>query len=131
MKAQIIAMIDRYRHAVHTQEADDFYPLWNPQAQCTLISPGDYYTGVDSIYSDFLIGGIRKAYSRIDLITENVDVRIVNDGCAIAIFAYSTDCDRRDTGEKFGIAGLETQVYNKVDGEWKLTHVHYSGVKKP
>lgn len=118
-------MVKRYRHAIHTQAAEDFLPLWNPGVACTLISPGGCFTGVNSIYQDFLLGGIRKAYPRIDLLPEDINVRITGDS-AIVLFAYSTDCIRRETGEPFSIAGLETQVYNHVNGEWKLTHVHHS-----
>ena len=123
--AQLLTMVERYRHAIHTQAAEDFLPLWNPCAVCTLISPSGCFTGVNSIYQDFLLGGIRKAYTRIDLLTKDINVRFTGDS-AIVLFSYSTDCIRRETGEPFSIAGLETQVYNQVNGEWKLTHVHYS-----
>lgn len=129
MEQAILTMIERYRHAISTQEAEDFLPLWDRSADCTLISPSHSYTGIDAIYNDFLLGAIRHAYSRIDLVTENIDVRILGD-CAVVIFAYATDCIRRDTGEPFGISGLETQVYRLVEGDWKLVHVHYSLNKK-
>lgn len=118
-------LVDRYCHAIHTQKAEDFLPLWNQDALCTLITPSQLYEGLDSIYQDFLLECIRKSYSRIDLLTEDVDIRIVGD-TAIVIFAYSTDCDLRENGAPFGIAGLETQVYCKTAAGWKLTHIHYS-----
>ena len=126
MEQKIYKMVERYSNAIHTQKAEDFLPLWNENTLCTLISPSGYYVGIESIYQDFLLEQIRKAYSRIDLIADNVDIRIINDTSAVVIFSYYTDCNRRDTGEPFGIAGLETQVYHKVGDNWKLTHVHYS-----
>lgn len=129
-KEIIVSKVMDYCRSVHTQDEKDVYALWNTGAECSLISPGGMYIGLDSIYKDFLLDGIRAAYSRIDLIADDVQVRFVSEECAIVIFAYHTDCDRRDTGEWFGIAGLETQVYNKVGEDWKLTHVHYSGSKK-
>lgn len=125
MNQEILAMVEGYRQAISTQREEDFLPLWNEQAQCTLISPSGYYVGLQSISRDFLQDRIGKAYSRIELITKNIDVRIVGD-CAIVVFSYSTDCTLRSSGEAFGIAGLETQVYNRIGESWKLTHVHYS-----
>ena len=81
-------------------------------------------------YRDFLIGKIQAAYRQITLISQRVDVRIVSEEQAVVVFSYSTDCIRRDSGEPFGIAGLETQVYCKEKGRWKLTHVHYSVQKE-
>lgn len=51
---------------------------------------------------------------------------MLTDDTAIVLFSYYTDCIRRETGELYGIEGLETQVYKKQDGDWKLAHVHYS-----
>ena len=130
IKEKIVSKVKEYCHTVHTQDRQEVMALWNESAQCSLISPGGKYIGIESIYNDFLLDGIRAAYSRIDLIADEIEVHVVSDECAVVIFAYHTDCDRRETGEWFGIAGLETQVYNKVGDEWKLTHVHYSGTKK-
>ena len=125
----IIEKVQDYCHSVHTQDREEVFKLWNNKAQCSLISPGGRYDCFEDIYQNFLIEGIRAAYSRIDLIADSIDVNMVSDTCAVVIFAYHTDCDLRETGEFFGISGLETQVYLKVDSEWKLTHVHYSGKK--
>lgn len=129
MKQALLDMVERYRLAIGTQQTEDFLPLWSKQVPCTLVSPSGCYTGVESIYQDFLLGRIRKAYSRIELITHSVDVRMAGD-CAIVLFAYSTDCTLRGSDEPFGIAGLETQVYTREADGWKLTHVHYSADKQ-
>ena len=118
-------MVEQYKTAVHTQAWEDFAPLWAEGAENVLISPGGYFVGTQMIYKEFLINRIRKAYSRIDLISHDIDVRITGD-TAIVVFSYSTDCDLRESGDRFGIAGLETQVYVRQNGLWKLTHVHYS-----
>ena len=39
---------------------------------------------------------------------------------------YAFAITLRETGEDYGIEGLETQVLRKISGEWKLQHVHYS-----
>lgn len=126
MEKQIHDMVERYRRAIQTQEADDFLPLWDPAARCTLISPSGFYVGLDAIYQEFLLGGIRRAYSRIELQVKSVQVRLLGQDGALVLFAYATDCERRETGEPFGISGLETQIYHRLGDDWRLVHVHYS-----
>ena len=123
---QIIETVNRYIKAIHTQDKEDFYDIWVNSDDVTLISITRQYTGIDAIYQDFLINGIQAHYSSIDLINEGMEIRTIDDDTAIVIFRYHTECIRRDTGEPHGIAGLETQVMKKVNGQWKLVHVHYS-----
>ena len=127
---EILGVIEQYKTAIHTQEKEDFFPIWAEGCQTSLISLATCYSGTESIYQDFLIGGIQKAYTSIELITEDVQVRMISQDCAMAIFSYRTECIRRETGEPYGIAGLETQIFKKESGVWKLCHVHYA-VAKP
>lgn len=45
---------------------------------------------------------------------------------AVAVFQYHTECTRRNTGEAYGIEGPETQIWKRMEGQWKLCHDHYS-----
>ena len=126
---QVHAGILQYCRAVHTQNEEDFLPIMAQGIETVLISPGGYFQGNDRILKDFLQGGIRRMYTRIDLIADEIDLRQVAEDTIIAVFAYHTECIRREDGEPHGIAGLETQVWLRQTGEWKLAHVHYS-VKK-
>ncbi len=123
---EILQVLERYKKAIHTQNAEDFYPIWAKSCETSLISGPACYEGTNSIYQNFLIGAIRAAYTHIDLISKETKVRLLSGGCAVVIFSYRTACIRRDTGAPFGIAGLETQVYVKEPDGWKLAHVQYA-----
>lgn len=125
-KQEITAMVEQYAKAIETQDKEDFYSLWANSPDCVLISITSQYVGVESISRDFLIGGIQAAYSQIRLITEGVEVHEINDDLATVVFRYHTECIRRESGEPYGINGLETQVYIREGEDWKLLHVHYS-----
>lgn len=125
-KQEITAMAERYIKAIETQDKEDFCGLWADSPDCVLISITSQYVGVENIYRDFLIGGIQKAYSQIKLIAETIDVHEIRDSLATVVFRYHTECVRRETGEPFGIQGLETQVYIREGENWQLLHVHYS-----
>ena len=121
-------LVKKYCELIHSQNEKDFKELWCKNKECMLISVGRVFKGIDSIYKDFLIDLIQTLYTRIDLIPEDIDVNINSDDLAIIIFKYHTDCILRKNGEKFGIKGVETQIFIKEDNLWKLKHIHYSKV---
>ena len=123
---QIQALVASYQQAIHTQNEKEFKDLWSKEHQNILISITHQFTGIEDIYQNFLIGGIQTNYTHIDLIAENIDVSFIHEDLAIVVFQYHTECIRRETNEEYGIQGLETQVVVKENGEWKLTHIHYS-----
>lgn len=123
---QIRQLVDRYIQAIHTQDKDEFLSLWTGSDADTMISVTRVFSGDQAIYQDFLIDLIQQRYSNIDLYSDSLTCHLIDDQTAIVIFAYHTQCTLRDTGEDYGIEGLETQVLRKIGGEWKLQHVHYS-----
>ena len=125
---QIKQLVKDYQDAIHTQDRQAFRQLWTCEDHNTLISIANKFEGFKSIYEDFLIGSIQKAYKKIDLITDDINIHFINEELAIVIFQYHTECIKRDTLEEYGIEGLETQVVQKVNNEWKLVHIHYSKV---
>jgi len=126
-KEAINELVNKYCKAVNTQEKNDVYSIFSKVQKCNLISVGTIFEGVDSIYQKFLVDLIRKFYTKIDLIKdEELKINFINENTAIVIFKYHTDCILRENGEKFGIKGVETQVVVKEEGEWKITHIHYS-----
>ncbi len=116
-----------YCEAICTQDSKLFESLWTKQASCTLVSVGVVFKGYESIYKDFLINAIQKTYETIKLIPEDIAITYQDETHAIVMFRYHTECALRSDGSPFGISGLETQVW-KMEGDWKLVHVHYSKV---
>lgn len=127
-KQLIEQLVHQYQECVHTQDREDFDQVFSTSAECSLISIGTLYSGREAIYNDFLVGGIRSHYEVIDLIAEDIAIRLLDETHAIIIFQYHTECIRRESKEYYSIQGLETQVAIKEDGQWKLVHVHYSKV---
>ena len=129
MENEVKAVVEAYIHMIHTQDKEEFLNVWSLKDTNTLISIGREFRGPDTIYNDFVIGGIQKAYSVIDLINDGLDIRFLSDDTAVAVFRYHTECIRRESGEPFSISGLETQIIRRNEqGNWKLEHVHYSKV---
>lgn len=123
---QIKQLVNRYIQAIHTQDKDEFLSLWTGSDADTMISITHVFSGAPAIYQDFLIDLIQQRYSNIDLYSDSLTCHLIDDQTAIVIFAYHTQCTLRETGQDYGIQGLETQVLRRIGGAWKLQHVHYS-----
>ena len=119
-------VVDSYCAAIHSQNETDFKSIFSKTKKCTLISVARIFEGIDSIYGDFVYG-LSKPYETITLIKdEDLQINFVDDEHAIVIFKYHTECILRKNGEPFGIKGVETQIMEKEDGNWKIVHIHYS-----
>ena len=127
---KILSLVSRYCECVHTQNEADFRALWTDTDANILISGQKKFNGLNSIYQDFLIDLIQQTYQSIDLIAETTEVHLLDETHATVVFQYHTECIRRDNGEPFGIQGLETQLALKQNGEWKLSHIHYSAAPR-
>ena len=124
---EINDVINKYCLAIGTQDEKDFKSLFCGNKKCHLISVGQVFESIESIYKDFVIGLIQKAYTKIALIKDDeLKINFIDEKNAVVIFKYHTDCLMRESGEKFGISGVETQVLIKEEGNWKIVHIHYS-----
>ena len=123
---QIQQIVQSYITAIHTQDKDSFLSLWTGNKADTLISLTSVFHGDEAIYQDFLIDKIQACYSYIELFADHIDIHQIDEENAIVIFSYHTVCRLRETGEDYGIEGIETQVFRKVSGQWKLLHIYYS-----
>ena len=121
----IASVVRAYARCIHEQEEGPFRELWCQNSTCTLISITTAYVGIDAIWHDF-IGKLAQIYSTITLVEEKLSIVCLTDDVAVVTFGYHTECERRETGEPYGIAGIETQVLVREDGTWRIAHVHYS-----
>lgn len=124
-EARIRELVGAYCAAVHAQDEAEFEQLWSAQGNNTLVSITKAYVGTAAIVHDFL-DVLRSAYSSIELVADELSLRALGENVALATFRYHTVCTRREDGSPYGIAGIETQVFVKERGQWKLAHIHYS-----
>lgn len=125
---QIETLIDRYKDAVDTQDSNAFRALWSTKTPTMMVSVGQAFSGVDAICEDFLIGRVKQRNESIRIVPEDLQVRQIRDDLAVVLFSYHADCILRETHEPFVMRGMETQLMELEDGEWKLVHVHYSKI---
>lgn len=123
---QILDLVTKYCETIATQDVNEFASLWADQKENMLISVTKLYVGTKAICDEFLIGVIHQTYETIELIADDIQIRMIAKDVAIVVFKYHTECIRRETKEPYGIRGQETQVVVKENGQWKFVQIHYS-----
>ena len=125
-KQELQDLVKRYIASVETADRALFDTVWAKEGTCRIISGTNVFAGRDLIYDDFVVGAIGAAYTSIRLVPHDIQAFPERDDLAIILFSYHTECTLRESGEPFGISGMETQVAVKEDEGWRLLHVHYS-----
>ncbi len=99
--------------------------LWAPTAEISFINPGgtEYgWNGVKNIYKMF-----KDNFSTRKLSFFDVKFAYYNDVSWLT-FYWIFDATLRINNSSVQTRGRETQIWKKVNREWRLVHVHYSGM---
>ena len=125
-RKQLLDLVAKYQKLVTQPSRELFDEVFSYAHPCNLIAITNRFESRERIYNDFLMGALKKAYSRIELIADEISVNVISEELAIVIFWYHTECDLRESGEPFGFSGIETQVMINEKGQWRIIHIHYS-----
>jgi ketosteroid isomerase-like protein len=118
-------LIARYTKAVDTVDLNLLSQIWSHSPEVSFIYPlGEEY-GFDAIERhvfEHVMGGM---FSKRDLEADNVKVH-TDGNTAWSEFHWVFHATLRKDGSAVVTRGVETQIYRKEAGEWRLIHVHYS-----
>jgi uncharacterized protein (TIGR02246 family) len=118
-------LIDRYAKAVDTVDLNLFSQIWSHSPEVSFIYPlGDEH-GFDAIEQHVFKKVMGGMFSARDLETQGVTIH-VNDNAAWSEFHWVFHATMRNDGSAVTTHGVETQIYRKQAGKWRLIHVHYS-----
>ena len=125
IQTQAEAVVARYCKAIHAGDEAAFLALWTGDETDAMLSQSQRYQGPEGLAA--FLAKLHELYVTITLVNDGMDAHLLTDDVAIVVFRYHTECVRAETGEPYGIAGLETQVLKLVDGAWKIAHIQYHG----
>lgn len=120
--AEIESLLDSYRQAVVSMDAEQFVMLWDDPERISLVNPIGRVSSIAELKAFFT--QMRAAYSKLDFERSHTDVRVDGES-ARSVFDYSINGVAPD-GARVQFAGWETQVYRRTANGWRITHVHYS-----
>ncbi|MFI3259427.1 MAG: nuclear transport factor 2 family protein [Rikenellaceae bacterium] len=97
--------------------------LWAKSDDISIITPRTHFVGFDAIMDDFLTKAFSSMQSR-KLHSLNEVINIYGDGANVQLYWIFDTVDAKGVAHQS--RGRESLIFSKIDGEWRLVHVHYS-----
>lgn len=119
-------LVDNYIKTINDGDLELVSQIWSHADYATFIGPQGRFVGWEAI-RDGIVAGFKNGFTKRDLKKDNLIINI-NGNSAWAEFTWtfnSTSTSGR-TGQS---RGRESQIFEKVNGEWRLVHIHYSGMR--
>jgi ketosteroid isomerase-like protein len=123
--AAIHDLLGEYVQAVDTVDLKLLAQIWSHSPEVSFIYPLGEEHGYEAIEQHVfqkLMGGM---FSARDLKTHDVAIYL-NGAAAWSEFHWDFHATLRRDGSAVTTHGVETQIYRKEEGDWRLVHVHYS-----
>jgi ketosteroid isomerase-like protein len=126
----IHSLINQYTKAVHTVDLQLLSQIWSHSPEVSFIYPLGEEHGFDAIEQHFFQNVMGGMFSARDLQPNRVEIHVSGDA-AWSEFHWVFHGTMRKDGSAVTTYGVETQVYRKESGSWRLVHVHYTIDSQP
>lgn len=123
----IEALIGRYAQMVDRADLKMADELFSTAPEVTFIYPLGEDRGRSQIESDLIQNLMGTTFSERQLTPKDISVHVYGD-TAWSEFQWDFIAKVRKDGSPLHSQGVETQIYCRTDGRWRIVHVHYSGV---
>src|ERR1700754_105677 len=123
-------LIDQYAKAVDTVDLNLLSQIWSHSPEVSFIYPLGEEHGFDAIEQHVFQEVMGGMFTARDLKPESVAIH-VNGNAAWSEFHWVFHATMRKDGSAVTTHGVETQIYRKEAGTWRLVLVHYSEGRRP
>jgi ketosteroid isomerase-like protein len=123
--AAVHHLIEQYAKAVDTVDLNLISQIWSHATEVSFIYPLGEEHGFDAIEQQVFHRVMGGMFSTRDLETHGVEIHVNGDE-AWSEFHWIFHATMRKDGSAVITHGVETQVYRRESGKWRLVHVHYS-----
>jgi ketosteroid isomerase-like protein len=120
-------IIAKYAKSVDDADTTLASEIWWDSPEVSFIHPLGHEHGFDQIKQNVyerLMGG---TFSERKLTPRDITIHVFGDA-AWAEFYWDFNAKFRKDGQSIATHGRETQIYRKMQGTWRIIHVHYSGM---
>ncbi|WP_058185890.1 YybH family protein [Terracidiphilus gabretensis] len=118
-------LIEQYAKAVDTVDLNQMSQIWSHSPEVSFIYPLGEEQGLDAIEQNVFQKVMGGMFSARELAIHDAMIH-VNGDAAWSEFRWTFHATMRKDGSAVTTHGVETQVYRKESGKWRLIHVHYS-----
>jgi ketosteroid isomerase-like protein len=126
-EAAIRSLIATYAKSVDAADTTLASTVWASTPDVSFIHPRGHERGWTAIKTNFYEQTMGQSFSQRKLSVKEPAISIYGE-TAWAEFYWDFAAKLRKDGSPLATHGRETQVYRKVNGAWRLVHVHYSGM---
>ena len=123
-------LVEQYVRAVDNVDSTLLSQIWSHSSEASFIYPLGEEHGYKAIEQHVFRDVIGGMFSTRDLQTRGVTVH-VNGNVGWSEFHWTFHATMRKDGSAVTTRGVETQIYRKEAGRWRLVHVHYSEERQP
>lgn len=123
-------LLGQYAKAVDTVDHKLLAQIWSHSPDVSFIYPLGEEHGFDAIEQHVFRNVMGGMFSARDLKVHDVTIH-VNGNSAWSELRWNFHATMRKDGSEVTTHGVETQIYRKEGGRWRLVHVHYSEDRQP
>jgi Xaa-Pro aminopeptidase len=123
----IRGLIEKYAKSIDAADTALAGEVWWNSPSASFIHPLGHEQGFEQIKQNVYTHLMGEAFSERKLSVHDVSIHVLGDA-AWAEFYWDFNAKFRKDGAPITTHGRETQLYQKIQGRWRLVHVHYSGM---
>jgi ketosteroid isomerase-like protein len=127
IRAAVALKIAQYVQSVNDADPALAGSVWADSSDTSAVLPFGRFTGWSRIRDSLYAGFLQKTFTKRHLQQSNVVVRSTGD-VAWVTFDWTFEATLA-SGEPMSSQGWESQVYHRQDGDWRIVHMHYSGIQ--
>jgi len=120
-------LIGKYAKSVDDSDTALAAEVWLDSPDVSFIHPLGHEHGFEQIKQNVYKHLMGETFSERKLSVHDIVVHVYGDA-ARAEFYWDFTAKFRKDGSPLTTHGRETQLYQKIQGRWRLVHVHYSGM---
>jgi len=124
---EITGLITRYAQSIDAADSRLASEIWATTADVSFIHPLGHEHGWEAVKTNVYAKLMGETFSERKLAVKDIVIHAYPD-TAWAEFYWDFQAKLRSDGTMLTTHGRESQVYRKIDGRWRLVHVHYSGM---
>ena len=127
ISSEINGLITKYAQSIDAADTKLASEIWAPSADVSFIHPLGHEHGWEAVKTNVYTKLMGETFSERKLNVKDIVVHAYADTAWVE-FYWDFVARFRGNGKTLMTHGRETQVYRKIDGRWRLVHVHYSGM---
>jgi ketosteroid isomerase-like protein len=120
-------IITKYAKSVDDADTTLASQIWWDSPEVCFIHPLGHEHGFDQIKQNLYKRLMGETFSERKLTPRDITIHVYGDA-AWAEFYWDFNAKFRKDGQPITTHGRETQIYRKMQGSWRIIHVHYSGM---